>query len=513
MNVRTDPLLRVLTAQGPARLSLPGLLAALGADRVESLPGLQRHQEDAFHIFLCYLAAAALVRQGRTDPAQPESFWQAGLLALAGGEDDAWRLLVEDPTQPAFFQPPSPNPDAFSRFRLKARTPDGLEVLNTAKNHDLKSERADSSSPEQWVYALVTLQTTAGFFGQGNYGISRMNGGFGSRPCVALRHACTPGGLFLEETRKLLDAYAGLLAGSWGYRAEGLVLTWLPPWDGVSGLAPAALHPFFIEVCRKVRLAVRDGRLAALSQATRGPRVLAKELHGVMGDPWIPVTVREEPTALTVAATGLTPRLLRDLLFEEGYSLQPMQRPAAARSAQEYRMYASVLVRGQGTTEGFHQASVPVPGRVVSRLFGGGPGRTRLAALSRAGLEAAAQVQSRVIRPALYALLEAGPDKLDFDKKQLTAWVQEAVRAYGAAWAEAFFPWLWNASEEVEDSAALAHWQGTIRDLAFRVLQEAERRLPARGARRFRGRVRAQDVFFFTFHKLFPPIPTQEKRT
>jgi CRISPR system Cascade subunit CasA len=42
------------------------------------------------------------------------------------------------------------------------------------------------ATPEHWFYALLTLQTMQGFLGAGNYGISRMNGGFASRPSVGL---------------------------------------------------------------------------------------------------------------------------------------------------------------------------------------------------------------------------------------------------------------------------------------------------------------------------------------
>ena len=55
MNLLTDPLFRVVTADGLRQFSLPTLLTAMGTDQVESLSGLQRHQEDAFHIFLCQL--------------------------------------------------------------------------------------------------------------------------------------------------------------------------------------------------------------------------------------------------------------------------------------------------------------------------------------------------------------------------------------------------------------------------------------------------------------------------
>lgn len=84
VNLLFDPLLRVKTTQGVQSLSLPALLAALAGDRVESLLGLQRHQEDAFHIFLCYLPGPpwpGMPRPIRASPrlfgAKPCTAWRA----------------------------------------------------------------------------------------------------------------------------------------------------------------------------------------------------------------------------------------------------------------------------------------------------------------------------------------------------------------------------------------------------------------------------------------------------
>ena len=84
MNLLTDPLFRVETPCGPQRMHLPGLLTALGQGQVESLSGLQRHQEDAFHIFLCQLAASVLAREGESNPQQDEMFWRDSIRRLTG---------------------------------------------------------------------------------------------------------------------------------------------------------------------------------------------------------------------------------------------------------------------------------------------------------------------------------------------------------------------------------------------------------------------------------------------
>jgi len=106
MNLLTDPLLRVKTTDGQENMTLPSLLAALGQSRVETLIGIQRHQEDAFHVFLCQLATIILARKDDKAPCRNEDYWRNGLRMLAGDAgDDAWTLVVKDLSRPAFMQP------------------------------------------------------------------------------------------------------------------------------------------------------------------------------------------------------------------------------------------------------------------------------------------------------------------------------------------------------------------------------------------------------------------------
>jgi CRISPR system Cascade subunit CasA len=55
-------------------------------------------------------------------------------------------------------------------------------MLVTAKNHDVKAARLTEAGIDDWLFALVTLQTMEGIGGRNNYGVSRMNGGFANRP-------------------------------------------------------------------------------------------------------------------------------------------------------------------------------------------------------------------------------------------------------------------------------------------------------------------------------------------
>ena len=100
--------------------------------------------------------------------------------------DEPWRSVVDGITTPAFMQPPARAKEREKDYKNTVATPDELDMLVTSKNHDLKAEVAEQAGADDWIFALITLQTMEGFGGAGNYGISRMNGGLGNRPAFSL---------------------------------------------------------------------------------------------------------------------------------------------------------------------------------------------------------------------------------------------------------------------------------------------------------------------------------------
>jgi len=101
-----DPLIGVRTPAGVQRLSLPGLLAALSAGQVDGYTGLRAHQADPWHVFLVQLAASIQARRPTDVLPTDAAYWREGLLDLADGIPEAWQLVVEDVTKPAFMQHP-----------------------------------------------------------------------------------------------------------------------------------------------------------------------------------------------------------------------------------------------------------------------------------------------------------------------------------------------------------------------------------------------------------------------
>jgi len=274
----------------------------------------------------------------------------------------------------------------------------------------------------------------------------------------------------------------------------------------------SALAPFFIEICRSVRLVTGASGLVAYGAATAGPRVAAKELRGVLGDPWIPVRLdgKSGQMALTVGPAGLSAQLLRDLIFEDGFRAPAMMRTQGLDEEGPVDFTISVLVRGRGTTEGFRTARVRIPARLRSHLFAHGALRDVLAELSRKALEHSSTMERRVLKAAVLSLLESGAPsgEIDWDRDQVLRWWQGARQAFTSAWSAEFFSWLWRAADSADalesEEGSLFVWCRLLRSLAHRALDDAVSALPHSQARSYRTRAVAEQVFWRALIKNFP---------
>ena len=119
-------------------MSLPDVYGVLAADAVASFPALRPHQRHAWHAFLAQLGVIATHRSGVAVAPRKAGEWLALLRELTAefGDDEPWRLIVDDPARPAFMQCPATT--ALGQYRRLVATPDDLDVLVTAKNHDVK---------------------------------------------------------------------------------------------------------------------------------------------------------------------------------------------------------------------------------------------------------------------------------------------------------------------------------------------------------------------------------------
>jgi CRISPR system Cascade subunit CasA len=493
LNLLSDAAIHVDDGDAVHRRSLPDLLADLTADRIRDFPRLRPHQRHAWHAFLAQLGAVALHAADEATPPDTADDWRALLRGLTPGHpDDApWTLVVDDPTRPAFLQPPSPPGAPAPKTRIA--TPDALDVLVTSRNFDVKRAVALDATPEDWVFALISLQTMEGFLGAGNYGVARMNGGFSARPFLGLAPSDGGIGAHLRRDWRAMLAARAAIADANGYPEDGgKALLWLEPWDGRSSLRMDRLDPFFIEVCRRVRLGVEDGRLIALGVGTEKARIDAKARNGVTGDFWAPVGADEKAFSLTEA--GFSARTLCRLLFDSEGKRAFHAPPALTALPEERRtggrLVARGLARGQGNTEGWHERIIPLSSRFAGALTEP-DARERLGRIAEAQLAEIRHV-ARALSVACATIACAGAD--EGPKKDH----YPAARPYAdrlQAEADAlFFAALQDRFEESAEAR-----RAFLRALACAALalkDEAAATIPCPTLRRPRARVRADQAFF-----------------
>ena len=366
MNLLTDP---ILTLSDGTTVSLPGLFAAMVREEVQGCRALRPHQRPAWHMFLAQLGALAAWTTGEEHLPDDPAAWETALRGLTPDypDDEPWRLVVEDREQPAFMQPPDPGNLKWSAVT----TPDELDLLITSRNHDVKRSMAKQAPLEDWVFALISLQTGDGYGGAGNHGIARMNGGSSSRPMLALAPSLgkdlsvAPSAWWKRDTQRLIAVRKSGEEQAVG-KAGGQALLWCLNWPEGNQLDLRSLDPWFIEVCRRVRLTGTDGMVRAERATSKAARSAAKAFKGNVGDPWAPVHQTEEKS-LTLSGGNFDYAQLCKLLFSREWTVPLLARPHSD-DGDEMLLVAEALSRGNSKTEGFKSRVVPMPGK-AARFF------------------------------------------------------------------------------------------------------------------------------------------------
>ena len=497
-NLLTDPLIRARQPNGAVgALSLPEVYEALAADRVDAFLALRTHQRHAWHAFLAQLGAIALYRASRETPPESAKEWYQLLRALTPefDGDEPWRLIVEDPARPAFMQCPAPK--GLGDHRRRVVTPDDLDILVTAKNHDLKQTVALDAMPEDWIFALIGLQTMAGFLGAGNYGIARMNGGFSTRPCLGLAPA--KGGLgahLLHDMKAMLTGRSRLLDTYRDYFKpdNGTALLWLLPWDGAGSLDLRALDPYFIEICRRIRLRREGGSIIALTAGSKVPRISAKAANGNVGDFWTPVSTKDGK-ALSLSSAGLRYDRLAKLLFDNDFRHPPAMKVQDSGEA-HWQLVARGVAGGQGKTEGYHERTdIAFAPKIASALFRKEQ-RDRLAQLASEQMDEIKEVDKALCIGIATAASGGKPasERTKADRTHATPYSRRLDAAADAR----FFTDLgrrFGATGGAEHRKERAVFARVMIDTAERLLEEAIETVPCTAIRRYRARARAVGAF------------------
>jgi len=514
-NLLSQPVFQV--APGGA-VTLPGLFAALARDDIESFPALRPHQVPGWHMFLVQLAALALHRAEASDIPTDEAEWTRALRGLTPGydADEPWCLIVENWGQPAFLQPPVPDGVTLGN---SLATPDSLDLLITARNHDLKQAVARDGGAEDWVFALVSLQTGEGFGGAGNQGIARMNGGSSSRamlslaplpPVTAKVMSPRPGAWFRRDVAVLLETRDAELERyqHLDYRPTGgLGLTWLAQWREGEQLQIKDLDIWFIDVCRRIRLATGPDSLIGWRGNSKATRINAKHLNGALGDPFAFVH-KTENKSLTLGGRDFDYRILSDLVLGDDWALSLLSQPASfERENETLALVCAALARGNSKTEGFKSRILPIGGR-ISRALTLGPKRKALHQLAQAQMKAI-EIFDKAMGYAL-ALAAAGGDR-DKIKKEHYAYTSESRAQFDRVADDLFFDHLWARYDAQERGAdALKQEESRFAEALFtpadRLFRAALPTIPCAGIYRHRAEARATDAFRGRVHHAYPEL-------
>ncbi|MGC9271466.1 hypothetical protein [Acidiphilium sp.] len=513
-NILTEPLIRTHRS-----LTLPGLFAALARDEVESFPALRPHQGPIWHMFLVQLAALALRRSGGSHIFEDEEAWASALRNLAPGfaADEPWNLVVHDWEKPAFLQPSVPKGMTLSHPVLTA---DALDLLITSKNHDIKQAVARQGQPEDWLFALVSLQTGEGYGGAGNQGIARMNGGSSSRPLLTFAPLPTnaekimtprPGARFRRDVTVLLETYEGEIERHDYYSSNGIGLTWLAPWPEGDQLQLKDLDLWFIEVCRRVRLSMVSGVLSGWKGTSNATRINAKHLKGALGDPFAPVH-KTDNKSFTLAGRDFDYNTLVDLLFSGNWIMPVLARPASCDGEREMMsLVAEALARGNSKTEGFKSRILPIAGKISRTL---GTNREQLHELAKSQI-ATIGVFDKAIGNSL-ALAAASGDRDKINKGHYI-YARKARNQFDRAMDSIFFQYLWDRLEAQDEGpdrleGQKLRWSRTLYNLARTAFETALPGIPCSGMFRPRAEARARGAFIGFIRHHNPEMFEQPER-
>ena len=473
-NLLTEPLLTACTGDVSVTLSLTGVMAAMVRGEILNFSRLRPHQRPAWHMFLVQLGALALWTGGLEDMPSDEENWRLLFRKLTPGfaNDEPWQLVVSDRSKPAFMQAPDPGSLKWTQLS----TPDELDMLITSRNHDLKRQLARHSTAEDWIFALASLQTMEGFGGAGNYNIARMNAGSSSRPMIGLvpvvnqAHIVDESSWWRRDVNLLLKRRK---AGNEGVvcKVGGKALIWLFDWPQEKRLDPADLDPWFIEICRRIRLNTGTSGIVAERSTSKAVRIEARAHKGVLYEPWGPVH-KTENKLFTLGERDIDYQMLCRILYSGDWE-PPLLSQKAETDEGDMVLVAEALSRGNSKTNGFRSRLVPVP-RAVVRKFLGGSAQT----ISQVQVEDIDRI-AKILRVGL-AVVSAGGRKIDELKKQDYAVAESAQISFQRKVDRIFFSALWKqleVSDHTQQERAEARYD-FINQLAEAAKSEFEVAMP-----------------------------------
>ena len=501
MNILTDPVFRTMHGRKTSMASLSDILAAHASHERVALPALRAHQQHAWHTFLCHLAVLSLETAGLDTMPTRSDRWTAIIQNLTPDQHwpHCWEMFVPDLTKPAFMQPPIGPFGNAGDYKRVYQTPDSADILPSKANHEIKTDTALLNRPDDWIMALISMQTQIGYDGSKNYGIARMKGGLGNRPCVTL----LPAGF--DESTVARDVHAILRAQHdqperWSADEHKVKLLWTMPWDGQEEeyVEEQDLHPLFIDSPRRIRIDISDdGSIRALQALSEQRHVLDTDQDGFLADPWCPMNV-EKRASHSPSDNGTTWRQVVQFLTEPDVWEPPIlmnPTPDELERQQPLQILTRNVTRGLGKTFGYHEHRYDVGPNTVRLMLKRPPDADAVKTAS-ARLRVVTNMTTH-LREALQILQHHGSaEPKEYRNKRSRTLATPWTDFFNQQIGELFFQHLEiELAAPQEDRAAIRKkWVADdITPIATRILEQAQNTLltPARTAQQ--SRLRARD--------------------
>jgi CRISPR system Cascade subunit CasA len=286
--------------------------------------------------------------------------------------------------------------------------------------------------------------------------------------------------------------------------SNGRALIWIEPWVEGAQLGINELDPWFLEVCRRVRLRKNDELISGLRGTSKASRLDLKAQKGAVNDPWAPVH-KAENKSFTLSGGDFGYKKVVDLLLGKDWQAPLLAKIHERHDQGTMALVLCALSRGNSKTEGLKSRIIPVSGAITSAI---GPRQLQLHEL--------AQTQVSVIRDfeeALkYALVTAaaGGERSKI-KMPLYTYANPAAKTLDRFADAIFFEHLWarfKAQElgkreliKEEDAFAARLWQQTRT-----IFDHALPSMPCPSLTRPRAEARAGSALKYRIRNRYPEL-------